>query len=268
MAFSEIPLGKETVYVSQYDAGLLFPIARSENRAELNLQGWPWFGEDIWTAYEVSWLNPKGRPVVAIAEFFIPASSDNIIESKSFKLYLNSFNQTRFENQQAVLECITQDISAALQAPAKVVFHPVDEFPVAEKIIGQCIDEEDIDVNIYHPDASLLQFEDGVVEECLFSHLLKSNCPVTSQPDWATVSIEYLGRKLNRGALLRYVLSFREHNDFHEHCVERMFTDLMATGHIQALTVSARYTRRGGLDINPTRSTNASFSRLGRTARQ
>lgn len=268
MAFTEIPLGKETVYVSQYDAGLLFPIARSENRATLNLQGWPWYGQDVWTAYEVSWLNIKGRPAVAIAEFYIPAASPNIIESKSFKLYLNSFNQTRFASQQDVEACITRDINAALGMPAKVVLHAVDAFPIGRCIQGECIDDEDVDVSIYHPDAGLLTFDEGVVEECLFSHLLKSNCPVTSQPDWATVSIDYLGRKLNRGALLRYILSFREHNDFHEHCVERIFTDLMATGHIQSLTVSARYTRRGGLDINPTRSSNAAFSMLGRTARQ
>lgn len=268
MAFSEIPLGKETVYVSQYDASLLFPISRSENRKKLNLQGWPWYGVDVWTAYEVSWLNSKGRPSVAILEFMIPATSPNIIESKSFKLYLNSFNQTQFASSDDVLQRIEKDISFVLGVPAQVVCHAVDQFPLNTGFAGECIDNEDVSVSIYQPDADLLCFENGVVEEVLFSHLLKSNCPVTSQPDWATVTIEYLGRKLQRAALLQYVLSFREHNDFHEHCVERMFTDLMATGHIQTLTVTARYTRRGGLDINPTRSTNAVFERHGRTARQ
>lgn len=268
MAFTEIPLGKETVYVSQYDASLLFPIPRSENRAKLNLQDWPWYGEDVWTAYEVSWLNPKGRPSVAILEFIIPAASPNIIESKSFKLYLNSFNQTRFASREDVLARIESDVSAALGLSARVICHPVDQFPLQTQGNGECIDEEDVDVSVYQPDAGLLRFEEGVAEETLFSHLLKSNCPVTSQPDWATVTIQYLGRKLQRAALLQYLLSFREHNDFHEHCVERIFNDLMATGHIQTLTVTARYTRRGGLDINPTRSTHAVFERQGRTARQ
>jgi len=267
-----IPLGQQTQYVSQYDASLLFPISRSESRAQLGIAGsLPFYGCDIWTGYELSWLNEKGKPQVAVAEFVIPCDSPAIIESKSFKLYLNSLNQTRFSNLEAVKACLEKDLTAAAGAQVIVSLCGLDKSAllVDTTFDGELIDDLDVDVDTYHPQPYFLTQGDEPVHEILVSHLLKSNCPVTGQPDWASLIVEYRGKKINREGLLKYVVSFREHQDFHEHCVERIYTDIVACCKPEFLSVYARYTRRGGLDINPFRSSDpAARPGAGRLLRQ
>ena len=253
------PLGKQSAYVDTYTPSLLFPIPRQDKRDEIGVSGdLPFQGVDIWNAYELSWLNNRGKPVVALAEFFIPADSKNIIESKSFKLYLNTFNQTRFASAREVQDRLTEDLSTAAQASVKVTVVELGQAGHSADIYqwnAQCIDDLDIEVTQYQTDPNLLTIEEGEpVHERLSSHLLKSNCLVTGQPDWGSVLIEYRGPKINHESLLAYLISFRQHNEFHEQCVERIFVDLMAQCHCQELTVYARYVRRGGLDINPYRS--------------
>ena len=269
----DIPLGKHTEYVSQYDKSQLFPIARTENRAKLNIHlgdALPFTGLDVWTGYEVSWLDLKGKPQVAIVEFVIPAEAPNIVESKSFKLYLNSFNQTKIESKEKVKELLTADLSEGFGLDISVELFTVDDFPVAAVAPSTLIDDLDVECSVYEPDAGLLKADKSeVASETLSSNLLKSNCPVTGQPDWATVWVEYIGSKIDQAALLQYIVSFREHSDFHEHCVERIYCDLLAVGEFEDLIVTARYTRRGGLDINPIRSLKPlTKSVMGRTARQ
>ncbi|MGN6457176.1 MAG: NADPH-dependent 7-cyano-7-deazaguanine reductase QueF [Achromobacter mucicolens] len=259
MTLSHGPLGQSVAYASQYDPSLLFPIARSHNRAALNLNdgNLPFTGVDLWNAYELSWLDAKGKPRVAMATFSVPADSPNIIESKSFKLYLNSFNQTRLVNSAALRGRLERDLSAAAGAPVGLDFFLPQRFSELQmgELDGIYIDKLDIEIDTYEPAPELLRTRPGdVVEETLASRLLKSNCPVTGQPDWATVQIRYRGKPIDRESLLRYVVSFRQHAEFHEHCVERIFSDLMQACGPEHLTVYARYTRRGGLDINPWRS--------------
>lgn len=255
------PLGKETQYSNQYSPELLHPLPRLEGRKSLGLSeaSLPFQGVDIWNAYEVSWLNSKGKPLVRLAEFRFPAESTHIIESKSFKLYLNSFNLTRFASEQQVREQIQLDLSAACGSQVAVSFFAVDAGLPPQRLQGDCLDELDIEVHHYTPAPQLLTADaQQQVEETLVSHLLKSNCPVTGQPDWASVQISYRGPKLNREGLLAYLISYREKGDFHEHCVEEIFLDLMRVCQPEQLTVYARYLRRGGLDINPWRSTLSS----------
>jgi len=255
------PLGKSSDYVATYSPHLLFPIPRAPKWAELGLtaETLPYQGVDLWNCYELSWLLPSGKPVVAIGEFEIPADSPNIIESKSFKLYLNSLNQSVFESREALLELMSADLSAAAGKPVRVRLRTLDEV-AAEGVAtlpGRCIDELDVAIEHYdHPRPELLECDaERVVEESLHSHLLKSNCPVTSQPDWGSVVVEYRGAALQPESLLAYLVSFRQHADFHEQCVERIFLDLQRLLQPEKLTVYARYVRRGGLDINPYRST-------------
>ncbi|MCG9567779.1 NADPH-dependent 7-cyano-7-deazaguanine reductase QueF [Vibrio chagasii] len=255
-----LTLGQKTEYSNQYDASLLQPVPRSLNRDDLALNGeLPFVGHDIWTMYELSWLNTNGLPQVAVGEVFIPATSPNLIESKSFKLYLNSYNQTQFENWEQVTQRLTQDLSACAAETVIVNVNSVTDYtnqPIVT-MEGECIDNQDIQITSYDFEASLLEGAAGEqeVEETLHSHLLKSNCLITNQPDWGSVEIAYSGKQIDREALLRYLVSFREHNEFHEQCVERIFTDIMKYCAPSKLTVFARYTRRGGLDINPYRST-------------
>ena len=260
----DILLGKETQYVFHYDKSLIFPIERSGNRERLNMPSQmvagslPFYGQDVWTAFELSWLNKKGKPQVAIAEFVIPADSKNIVESKSFKLYLNSFNQTKLQDIDELKQLLQIDLSEGFGAEVKVNLCDVNEFPLGKSDIGLNIDGLDIEVQHYEPNAKLLQVDENeLVTETINSHLLKSNCPVTGQPDWATVVISYKGSKIDHAAFLKYIISYRNHDDFHEHCVEQVFCDLLSSGTFEELTVTARYTRRGGLDINPTRSLQA-----------
>ncbi|MCL2344544.1 MAG: NADPH-dependent 7-cyano-7-deazaguanine reductase QueF [Desulfobulbus sp.] len=253
------PLGKPTEYRAAYAPDLLYPIPRQLQRETLGLDGaaLPFVGEDLWNAYELSWLNPKGKPVVAIGTLRVPASSPNLIESKSLKLYLNSLNQTAFADTDAVAAALRADLSAAAGAPVAVALQPLGQQPTAPIGYpeGVSLDDLDIACDAYQPAPHLLAVLAGpVVEETLYSHLLKSNCLVTGQPDWATVVIRYRGRPLDRAGLLRYIVSFRQHNEFHEQCVERIFCDISRRCRPEALAVHARYTRRGGLDINPFRS--------------
>jgi 7-cyano-7-deazaguanine reductase len=255
------PLGKVATYQTQYAPELLFPIARQGKRDELALTGTlPFFGVDIWNAYEVSWLNMRGKPQVAIATFVVPADSPNIVESKSFKLYLNSFNQTRLASSDALLDLLRADLAKGFGAGVQVSLLPQDAFSTLKmgELDGLLLDRLDIEVNTdqYTPAASLLTatLEEAPVSETLVSHLLKSNCLVTGQPDWASVQIRYVGPQIEQEGLLRYLIGFREHNEFHEQCVERIFVDILRQCQPQKLAVYARYTRRGGLDINPWRS--------------
>ena len=258
------PLGRQTDYVSVYAPHLLFPIPRAESRALLGIgDTLPFYGVDIWTGYELSWLDTLGKPVVAIAEFFIPCASEFIVESKSFKLYLNSLNQTRFGSVAEVEALIAKDLTRITGADVRVDIIPLTASTRAARhlaeiaeVDGELLDELPVEVDSYHPAPELLTTEARSVAECLVSHLLKTNCPVTGQPDWASVVIRYKGNKIQRENLLRYIISFREHQDFHEHCVERIFSDIARVCKPEELIVYARYTRRGGLDINPFRSSN------------
>ncbi|UCV30334.1 NADPH-dependent 7-cyano-7-deazaguanine reductase QueF [Ferribacterium limneticum] len=254
------PLGKATEYQSHYAPELLYPIPRQLKRSELGLTdaALPFVGEDLWNAYELSWLNTKGKPVVAIGTFRVPADSPNLIESKSFKLYLNSFNQSSFDSIETVGMTMARDLSAAAGGAVEVVLESLSASPQASIGIpnGTLLDELDITCDRYQPAPELLTTLPGqIIEETLYSHLLKSNCLVTGQPDWAMLVIRYRGSPIDRAGLLRYIVSFRNHNEFHEQCVERIFTDIKQHCQPEALAVHARYTRRGGLDINPFRST-------------
>ncbi|STU61583.1 NADPH dependent preQ0 reductase [Klebsiella pneumoniae] len=264
-ALAGLTLGKSTDYRDTYDASLLQGVPRSLNRDPLGLHAdnLPFHGADIWTLYELSWLNGKGLPQVAVGHVELPDTSLNLVESKSFKLYLNSFNQTRFASWQDVAETLTRDLSACAQGKVKVSLYRLDELegqPIA-RLHGTCIDDQDIEIDNYQFSADYLQgaASGKIVEETLVSHLLKSNCLITHQPDWGSVQIQYRGAKIDREQLLRYLVSFRHHNEFHEQCVERIFNDILRFCQPESLSVYARYTRRGGLDINPWRS-NGDFS--------
>ncbi|MDF3035721.1 MAG: queF [Paucimonas sp.] len=253
------PLGKPVAYTASYDASLLYAIPRADKRIELGLDGTlPFFGADIWNAYELSWLNLRGKPQVAIASFIVPADSPNIVESKSLKLYLNSLNQSKIGSHETVLELLHADLSAAFGAPVQVSLCAPGTFGEIRmgELEGLLLDRLDIEVESYEPDPRLLHAnqEEPIVEETLLSHLLKSNCLITGQPDWASVQIRYVGAPINQEGLLRYLIGYRTHNEFHEQCVERIFMDVLRNCKPQKLSVYARYTRRGGLDINPWRT--------------
>ena len=252
-------LGKPTPYIDQYDASLLFPIPRAVKREELGLgEHPPFFGADMWTVFELSWLNLRGKPQVALAHITVPCESPNIVESKSFKLYLNSFNNTRFADAREVRERIRADLNAALGAGVGVkTLGPelFDQEPVHE-LDGLNLDRLDVECQHYTPAPELLfaDHEEPPVTETLVSNLLKSNCLVTGQPDWGSVQISYSGAPIDQEGLLQYIVSFRNHNEFHEQCVERIFMDIWTRCRPLKLSVYARYTRRGGLDINPFRT--------------
>lgn len=255
------PLGQPVAYRDTYAPELLFPIDRQLKRDELGITAaaLPFVGADLWNAYELSWLNRRGKPVVALARFEVPADSPRLIESKSLKLYLNAFNQTRCDGVDEVEATIRGDLSAAAGAPVAVVVEPLTattarHFGVPD---GECVDGLDIGIDTYQPAPHLLRAatQGGEIHETLYSHLLKSNCLVTGQPDWGMVAVRYRGPAIDRAGLLRYIISFRGHNEFHEQCVERIFCDIMARCAPRELLVWARYTRRGGLDINPWRAT-------------
>lgn len=252
------PLGKIVSYNTSYDPSLLFAVPRERQRKDIGITNslMPFHGGDIWNAYEISWLNLKGKPKIAIGEFFIPCDSPYLVESKSFKLYLNSFYQTPFENidaagailQNDLSKCVQQDVEVRLIQPDQYHNLPFGCLP------GTCLDTLDIETNIYKVDSGLLKYSSEIVEEKVYSDLLKSNCLGTKQPDWASVYIHYVGPKINHASLLKYIISFRMHNEFGEHCIERIFIDLLKYCRCQKLTVYGRYTRRGGIDLNPFRS--------------
>lgn len=255
-------LGQAVTYRDTYDPSLLYPIARAPKREALGVAAddVPFSGVDVWHAYELSWLNPQGKPCVALARVVIGADSECIVESKSFKLYLNTYNQTVFVDQEAVRVRMQEDIGAAVSGEVAVTLFAVDDPAgvAVHRLPGRCLDTLDVTIDTYSVDPSLLQLTGaGEVTETWYSHLLKSNCLVTGQPDWGSIVIEYRGPEIAPDALLRYLISYRQHNEFHEQCVERVFMDLLTQCQASELTVKAFYTRRGGLDINPMRSTQS-----------
>ena len=258
---SELLLGKNVDYAAPYSPQLLCPIARAAGRSQLGIDSaLPFCGWDIWNAYELSWLEANGKPQVAIGEFWIPADSPNIVESKSFKLYLNSLNQHRFATLADVQFTLQRDLSACIGADIDVQLLPPEHWPrlQAAAPAGASLDALPLSVQTYTPAPALLQANPLIsVERSWYSRLLRSRCPVTGQPDWGTVQIEYSGPEIDPAGLLGYIISFRQHQDFHEHCVERMFIDITRRCAPQRLSVYARYLRRGGLDINPYRSSAA-----------
>ncbi len=274
------PLGRASAYIDQYDASLLFPLPRAPKRAELGLAGDPpFFGADLWTAYELSWLNLRGKPQVALAHFMVPCETPNLIESKSLKLYLNSFNSTRFADAAAVQARLRSDLGEAVWRGAdqlatvgvRLVLPDAFEREPMHSLEGLSLDRLDIECTQYTPAPELLRaaFGEAPVSEVLTSDLLKSNCLVTGQPDWGSVRIAYSGPQLDQERLLQYLISFRNHNEFHEQCVERIFIDLWTHCKPIKLEVYARYTRRGGLDINPWRTSHPmALPKNVRTARQ
>lgn len=250
------PLGHDTAYPNHYDASLLYPIPRVQARSTLGLDesSLPFIGHDRWQVFELSWLDTRGKPHVATATLYVPAAAPCLIESKSLKLYFNSFNASRFESSDAVRSRIMADLSQAAGAPVTLDFG----VPATE-VSGDAINIDALEIDVEHygpPDATLLRSDASqIIAETLHSALLKSNCPVTGQPDWANVSITYAGPKIDRESLLRYIISFRDHAEFHEQCVERLFIEISTHCAPQQLSIEARYTRRGGLDINPWRAT-------------
>ncbi len=273
-------LGRVSGYADQYDASLLFPLPRQPKRDEIGVTGAPpFFGADLWTAFELSWLNLRGKPQVALAHITVPCETPNIIESKSFKLYLNSFNNTRFADAAEVQARIRTDISEAAwrgsdrQATVgvKLVLPEMFDREPVQELDGLLLDRLDVECTHYTPVPELLHANHGEapVTETLTSHLLKSNCLVTGQPDWGSVRIQYSGAQIDQAGLLQYLVSFRNHNEFHEQCVERIFMDLWTRCRPIKLSVYARYTRRGGLDINPLRTSHPQALPANiRTARQ
>lgn len=270
------PLGKKTAYPVQYDPNLLFAIPRNKQRVELGLSdsALPFRGVDLWTSFELSWLNHKGKPQVGIARFVLPAESPNLIESKSFKLYLNSYNQTRLPSLTALISQLSTDLTNAAGAPVNVTLTLPERFAhehIAE-LPGESLDTLDITIpdDGFSLDASQLRADPSIsITETLCSHLLKSNCLITGQPDWASIMIAYTGPRIERETLLRYLISYRQHQEFHEQCIERIFCDILRHCRPKQLTVYARYTRRGGLDINPYRTNTTTPAPADlRTARQ
>lgn len=273
-ALAELTLGKTVSYQQHYAPELLQAVPRKLNRDAIELTGeLPFHGVDLWTAYELSWLNSKGKPMVAMAEVQLNATSANLIESKSFKLYLNSLNQSKFDSIDALQQTLTKDLAHCAQGEVQVNIIEPKQF-ASQRVVdfpGHNIDELDIEVTDYQFSTEWLRDstdDKQMVAETLNSNLLKSNCLITSQPDWGSVMIRYQGAKIDREKLLRYLISFRQHNEFHEQCVERIFTDLKQWCHCSKLTVYARYTRRGGLDINPFRSDFEQLPESHRLARQ
>ena len=260
-------LGKAVPYVDQYDASLLYPMARLPKRQEIGVPATlPFMGADLWTAFELGWLNPRGKPQVAIAHITVPCETPNIVESKSFKLYLNSFNNTRFADAAEVLSRIRADIGDAVwrgsdktgTVGVKLIAPELFDREPIHELDGQNLDRLDLECTHYTPAPELLTaaFGEAPVSEVLVSRLLKSNCLVTGQPDWASVQISYTGPQIDQAGLLQYIVSFRNHNEFHEQCVERIYMDIWTRCKPARLTVHARYTRRGGLDINPWRTSH------------
>ena len=270
----DLSLGKQVDYEFEYNPGLLQGVPRSLSRDTLNLSGsgLPFDGIDTWTGYELSWLNLKGKPNVAILECHVPITSKNLIESKSFKLYLNSFNQTKFASAEDVRQVLQADLSACAGEPVEVKLILPEQFSSLQfqEFNGTLLDSLDVEIDQYSPNTQYLTVakSEAGVQETLVSHLLKSNCLITSQPDWASIQIRYEGKAIEHEGLLKYLISFRQHNEFHEQCVERIYNDIMKHCQPDKLTVCARYTRRGGLDINPFRSNYEAPYANHRQARQ
>lgn len=251
------PLGKKTASIETYTPGLLYPVARllARNKLGIDLKNLPFHGFDLWNGFEFSWLNLKGKPQIALLLFEFPCDSPYIVESKSLKLYLNSFIQSRFDSKEQVEATLRSDIESVIEAKIGLKLLEVsDKKPAIGLIEGKCLDSLDIEVSSYSRDPSLLQVTGEKVKETLYSHLLKSNCMATGQPDWGTLVVNYEGPAIDPSSLLKYIISYRSHVGFAEHCVEQIYVDILEKCKPKKLTVYARYTRRGGLDINPVRS--------------
>ena len=264
---SNSPLGKQTVQPTAYDPSVLFTVPRLSLREELGIRGsMPFFGLDILNAYELSWLNLRGKPQIGIISITVSADSPNIVESKSLKLYLNSFNQSKLAGEEALLELLRADLSAAFGSPVQVNLLGPDAFSKIRyaELEGRLLDRLDIEADEYNTsNTSFLEtnIHEAPVEEWLVSHLLKTNCPATGQPDFASIQIHYVGYQINEEGLLKYLISLREHQAFHEQCTELVFMDILRTCKPNSLAVYARFTRRGGIDINPWRSNFSSGKR-------
>lgn len=253
-------LGHSSNYDSHYNPERLFLIPRATQRKEIGIDPnmLPFYGFDCWNHYEVSWLNEKGKPLVAVAVIVYDCSTPYLIESKSLKLYFNSFNNTQFKDSDTVCLTVARDLTQRVGGNVKVTILSLKEKKLTRiqaAPLGECIDDLDISCSNYLVRPDYLSTEDNATEEILYSDLLKSNCLVTKQPDWGSVQIAYTGKQINKEGLLKYLISFRNHNEFHEQCIERIFMDLMNHCKPEKLSVYGRYTRRGGLDINPYRST-------------
>ena len=265
------PLGQNAAYVDTYSPHLLYPVPRTLSRDKIGLgKTLPFHGVDIWNAFEISWLNSKGKPEVALAEISFPCTSSSIVESKSFKLYLISFSQTKFDAYDSVKEALQKDLSDLVKAPVTVVLYPHSLFPKKPltEFTGTCIDHIDVEIDTYLVEPKFLVTGSEKVQETVYTNLFKSNCLVTGQPDWGSISIHYSGNRIDHVGLLKFLISFRNHNGFAEHCVEQIFTYLMEQCKPELLTVYGRYTRRGGLDINPFRSNFEQISINDRHIRQ
>lgn len=268
---SHLTLGKSVEYANSYSPELLQAVPRSLSRDDIGLTGaLPFHGEDLWNAYELSWLNNKGKPLVAVMQCTVPFNSPNLIESKSFKMYLNSFNQTKVESVETLTKMLNKDLSDCAGGDVNATIILPNEFDNQRigSLPGLCIDDIDVTIDDYSLNPASLTCDDEIVSETLNSNLLKSNCLITNQPDWGCVMVRYEGPKINRESLLKYLISFRMHNEFHEQCVERIFNDLLKQCRPKKLSVYARYTRRGGLDINPFRSNYEENYPTARQARQ
>ncbi len=262
---SQAPLGKKSSYINTYTPSLLFPLPRQPKRDEIGITGTlPFQGCDLWNGFELSWLNMKGKPMVAVSATSFPCDSPFLVESKSQKLYLNSLNNSRFESMETVRATLESDFSKAAQGPVQVTLYTLNQAP--QEIVtlrGLCLDDLDVECTSFTPDPNLLENEGHLaVEETIHTNLLKSNCLVTGQPDWGSVEISYRGKKIMHESLLKYIVSLRDHNEFHEQCVERIFMDIQRRCSPEWLTVYARYTRRGGLDINPYRTNRPTLGKI------
>lgn len=258
---SDNPLGKQTAYPTRYDPDLLFPVARAANRVNIGIDeaALPFAGFDHWRAYELSWLSATGQPVVALADILVPCKSPFLIESKSMKLYFNSLNQHVFADVASAHSRIEQDLARVAGAPVQVTLYSNDAPAMHTRDVNDAIvlDNLSVTTSTYQPSPQLLQTVAGTdVDEILLSHAFRSNCPITAQPDWGSIMIQYRGKQIDHSSVLAYLISYRLHEGFHEHCVEQIFQDLSAVCKPQALQVSINFLRRGGLEINPLRSSD------------
>ena len=266
----DLPIGRETQYLTKYNPDFLTTINRTDQRNAIGLlaNDLSLLGEVVWNCYEFSWLEPVGRPKAVIVRLLVPFDSEHMVESKSLKLYLNSFAQTEFANEDRVMDVLESDLSSACGAPVTVSLMDIDGENLSETSVGECLDHLGVHIHTFQPDPTLLKTEKAVVSESIFSHVFRSVCPVTGQPDHATIRIEYEGSAIQRESLLAYLVSYREHAGFHEQVVERMYRDLMVAGSLNRLSVEGHFLRRGGIDINPFRSTHPRTQPFARVSRQ
>ena len=265
-----LPLGRETEYVTKYSPDILTKIDRADQRNAIGLlaNDLPLLGEDVWNCYEFSWLEPDGRPKAVILRLLVPFDSEHMVESKSLKLYLNSFAQTEFANEERVVNRLKSDLREACGAPVVISLLDIGGENLVETSVGDCLDHLTVRISTFKPDVTLLKSEASVGSESVFSHVFRSVCPVTGQPDHATISIAYEGNAIQRESLFAYLVSYREYAGFHEQVVERIYRDLMSVGSFNSLSVEGHFLRRGGIDINPFRSTHPRSRPFARVSRQ